>query len=1360
MPRPLARHKYVIGADMTREEYPPKPDVLRGDLPDRSSIDSEDHFWSLVLGFDEAIVQGSPLPLVDATELAEGDAERLRGIRDCLTLLAKSRSYYRGEPSTQRSAAPFDDATSLGERQEDIWVASNRGQVEPRFGRFELVRKLGEGGAGMVYLANDPKLNRKVALKIPLPAWLLTNDLSQRFVREARLAARLTHPNIVSVYEVGEIAPICYIASEYCAGQSLADWLSSTRELVNPRTAAELVASLCDAVQYAHARGVLHRDIKPSNILLAETDGRDQECQNERDLQKFTPKIGDFGLAKLMDEADDLTRSGAILGTLHYLTPEQADGRVSDISVQTDVYALGAILYELITGRPVHQGSTTAETLRCILLADVVPPRRLRPEIPADLNAICLKALQRSPGRRYATAAEFREDLLRFLLGKPIIARDISQVERVYRWVRRRPALAALWLVSFAALIALVTSTMVYNNRLVTAAARLRREVNANNESLYVRNVQLAGDAWRLHHIPDAIEALRSQIPASGEPDRREFSWKFLWNQCHTELATLVGHEGDAYCVAFSPNGKRLASAGKDGTVRLWDLSSKQGIKIFRGHQAEVNTVAFVSERQLASASDDGTVRLWDVDTGQQSACLDAKEGPVYGLVITQDGQVLASGGGDARVRLWNVANGKEIWASEPTSIIEGLAITSDARTLISGHSDSSVRCWNIAKRALNFVEPEAADSQLSVASSPDLALFAIASRTGALATYRQSSMTTWNVDASVDLDPKAIGIHALAFSPRDNTLATGTRDGLLEAWNIGQKNLVPARYYPGHRSRVWSVAWSADGLLLASSSATGEIKLWSPVSSAMLATAFPRQPSTIGSLAASTDSGTIIAAGDDGRIRTWNRKARQVQRIVPIPPNEIALAACPANDPSTVVVASLRQVQQFNLASESVVRLAELPETVRSLAISSDGRIAAIGCEHTTAMLFDARSWQLLHRLKTRALDANCVALSSDGRHLATAGVGPEIELWNTTTGEPERVLPGNFSRTTCIAFLPDEDTLVSGGTNEEICFWDVHSGQLLAKLIGRPSTITAIAVSPDGRTLATGSDSPAWVDLWDTRTKSRLVELENFAEPIVALTFTPDGNSLVAGTAGGHLVEWSTNHRHVTSAAPTKLDSVLQHTLIDDNTATNNDGSPAASRQCMDRLYAINEYARRKGFAAGYPSFRAADDNEAATIEAVLIHRQHTKAVRVSVDEFATRPLLLQSDYRNQSELFNALLAQADRWGVARGYKGALPTGFCEVDADGALRYEFVALFRSGFARQRMPAPSAEELDDISRLLRKVHEWSVDAGYVSGFPAGRLVNKQLPCVVLTAEQAEIQKVPIADLKVRPVDSAGPATP
>jgi tRNA A-37 threonylcarbamoyl transferase component Bud32 len=308
-------------------------------------------------------------------------------------------------------------------------------KIGERFGRFRIVGELGRGGFGIVYLADDPVLNRRVALKVPHPHTLTSPDLRQRFLREARAAAVLDHPHAVPVYEAGEVEHVCYIASAYCPGTNLADWLQRQPGPPPFRLAAALLTCVAEAVAHAHDRGIIHRDLKPANILLAPRPAEDPP--GAAGEIPFVPKLTDFGLARLNEAEVDLTTSGIVMGTPAYMAPEQAEGWSQAVGPATDTYALGVILYELLAGRLPFQGSSLLLTLDQVRAGQPLPPSRWRPELPRDLETICLKCLRHEPAERYASAADLAEDLRRYLNQEPIRARPLGLMGRLRSWCRR-----------------------------------------------------------------------------------------------------------------------------------------------------------------------------------------------------------------------------------------------------------------------------------------------------------------------------------------------------------------------------------------------------------------------------------------------------------------------------------------------------------------------------------------------------------------------------------------------------------------------------------------------------------------------------------------------------------------------------------------------------------------------------------------------------------------------------------------------------------------------------------------------------------------------------------------------------------
>ena len=357
----------------------------------------------------------------------------------------------------------FEDWSTIDTEPVDCNPKLPRRDDWPDLPNYEIESELGRGGMGVVYRARQLGLGRTVAIKMIVAGGHASAEQMERFHGEAAAIARLQHPNIVQVYDIGEQDGHPFFSLEYVRGGNLADSLSRTPR--SAQEAAELIMTLARAVHEAHDQGIIHRDLKPANVLLTEDN---------------VPKVTDFGLAKQLDNDSGQTRTGSVLGTPSYMAPEQAEGRLSAICPATDVYALGAILYECVTERPPFRGATSLETLKQVSTTEPVAPSRLQPKVPLDLETICLKCLEKDIRRRYATAADLAEDLQRFINGQPIVARPISAWGRTVKFARRRPAVAALSSITALALLALVITGVIYNGQL-----------RATNQELTTTNVSL-----------------------------------------------------------------------------------------------------------------------------------------------------------------------------------------------------------------------------------------------------------------------------------------------------------------------------------------------------------------------------------------------------------------------------------------------------------------------------------------------------------------------------------------------------------------------------------------------------------------------------------------------------------------------------------------------------------------------------------------------------------------------------------------------------------------------------------------------------------------------------------------------------
>jgi eukaryotic-like serine/threonine-protein kinase len=609
---------------------------------------------------------------------------------------------------------PLPEETGLFEEADPTGPLHREATDTPPIPGYEMIRELGRGGMGVVYLVRQKSLNRTAALKMLLAGGHAGDEQCARFHTEAEALARLRHPNIALIYEVGESEGRPYLVMEYVNGGSLASRLAGAPWPI--REAAFLVETLAQAIHQAHDRGIVHRDLTPGNVLLAlegealPDSGKNGSARDTPSLERCIPKITDFGLAKLyLAEGEARTQSGVIMGTPSYMAPEQAEGRSREVSPAADIYALGAILYEMLTGRPPFRAETALETLLQVHGMEPVPPSRLRPKLPADLETICLKCLHKDASKRYGSALALSDDLRRFLAGEPIRARRVSGAERAWRWCRRNPALASLMAAVAALLIAATVGAMVaaVQYRLKAQVEALAKEdLETKQEeletTLYFQRIALAHRELLENNLLKAEELL-DQCP----DNRRAWEWYYLKRLCHAEPVTIRGQRGGVEeTVAFSPDGRRLASLSREGIVNIYDATrwSEQPLFNFRAHKISLRgNLAFSHDgKQLVVPGNDYAVNIWDVTTTDKppsapQLSLHGHTAQVWGVAYSPDGRWVASGGEDNAVKLWNAQTGDPVRTFRGhTSVVSRVAFSPDGRRLASASFDKTVKVWDL----------------------------------------------------------------------------------------------------------------------------------------------------------------------------------------------------------------------------------------------------------------------------------------------------------------------------------------------------------------------------------------------------------------------------------------------------------------------------------------------------------------------------------------------------------------------------------------------------------------------------------------------------------------------------------------
>jgi serine/threonine protein kinase/WD40 repeat protein len=704
---------------------------------------------------------------------------------------------------------------------------------------YEVLEVLGRGGMGVVYKARQVKLNRLVALKMILAGAHAGAEERKRFQAEAEAVARLAHPNIVQIYEVGEHDGLPYLALEYCPGGSLDKKLDGTP--LPSAHAARLIETLARAVQAAHEQHIVHRDLKPANVLFR-TESKGLRTEEKLSPQSsvlsteevLSPVISDFGLAKKLDEVGR-TASGAVMGTPPYMAPEQARGDSQAIGPAADVYALGAVLYECLTGHPPFKAATSVETLRQVAENEPVPPRQLQPDLPRDLETVCLKCLHKSPARRYASAAALADELRRFLDGRPILARPTRIWERGVKCARRQPLAASLLgLVGLVTLVGITAVTLAWRRAEAEAGARraangaeaeqrwqLDRQLYFAHIALADRELRAGKPAWARHWL--------DQCPA----ELRHWEWHYPDRHLRGQaVRTWEGHEGGIGWVAFNPRGTVLATAAEDGSVGLWRADVGKLVHRLTGHKGSVNCLSFAGDgRHLASGGADGLIILWRVSDGRPWKRLTGHEQSLFAVAYHPAGRFLASATFDlndpGQVWLWDVNEGKPVRRfTGHTSRITGLAYSPDGRWLASSSHDGTVRVLEGTSLEPARTFDRHAFPVSAVAFGPD---GLVASAAGRLVADRpdEGEVLVWKAHTGEILH--RLKGHSrrpmtLAFSPDGRRLATAGWDGDIKLWDVSTGQEVLAMQ--GARDGVLGVAFSPDGRFLAAGGMDGSVTL------------------------------------------------------------------------------------------------------------------------------------------------------------------------------------------------------------------------------------------------------------------------------------------------------------------------------------------------------------------------------------------------------------------------------------------------------------------------------------------------------------------------------------------------------